>query len=394
MAKILEGIRVLDFGRFVACPFCGLLMASMGAEVIRVERPGGEADRLMGLKAPNGESFFTLTLARNKKAITLDVRSPKGRKILDALVKLSDVTIDNFSPEAKKELGLEYASLRRVNPRIIVASVSGFGQYGPYSQRRCFDPIAQAMSGSMSVTGFPGSPPTRASAPYVDLSAGLYAALGIVLCLFYRDKTGVGQEVDVSLLDTAVSFIGNYFSEHLVMGEPQEPVGNQSRYCAANLYQAKNGWVFLSLITDSIWRRFLRIADMKHLENEPRFKDDMSRYRNRDILDPLIADWVAERTVTEVIDLLDREGVPCGPVKTIAEAAEDPQVWAREMLVQVEHPGLGAIPLPGLALKLSHTPGDVNTAAPKVGAHNEEIYCGLLGYTKHQLEDLSEQQIV
>ena len=133
---------------------------------------------------------------------------------------------------------------------------------------------------------------------------------------------------------------------------------------------------------------------MKHLENEPRFKDDMSRYRNRDILDPLIADWVAERTVTEVMDLLDREGVPCGPVKTIAEAAEDPQVWAREMLVQVEHPGLGAIPLPGLALKLSHTPGDVNTAAPKVGAHNEEIYCGLLGYTKHQLEDLSEQQIV
>lgn len=394
MAKILEGIRALDFGRFIACPFCGLLMASMGAEVIRVERPGGEADRLMGLMAPNGESFFMLTLARNKKAITLDVRSPKGKKILEALVKRSDVIIDNFSPEAKKEMGLEYASLRTANHRIIAASVSGFGQYGPYSQRRCFDPIAQAMSGSMSVTGFPGSPPTRASAPYVDMAAGLYAALGIVLCLYHRDKTGVGQEVDVSLLDTAVSFVGHYFSEHLVMGEPQEPLGNHSRYCAANLYQAKDGWVFLSLLTDGIWRRFLRIAGMKHLEHEPRFKDDMNRYRNRDILDPLVAQWVAERTVTEVLELLDREGVPCGPVNTIAEAAEDPHVWAREMLVQVEHPGLGKVPLPGLALKLSQTPGDVNTAAPKVGAHNEEIYCGLLRYTKHQLEELREQQII
>jgi len=394
MTKILEGIRVLDFGRFLACPFCGLLMASMGAEVIRIERPGGEADRSMGLMAPNGENFFMLTMARNKKAITLDVRSPKGRKLLEALVKQSDVIIDNFSPEAKKEMGLEYISLRRVNPGIIVASVSGFGQYGPYSQRRCFDPIAQAMSGSMSVTGFPGSPPTRASVPYVDMAAGLYAALGIVLCLYHRDRTGVGQEVDISLMDTAVSFGGHYFSEHLVTGEPQEPVGNHSRYCAANLYQARDGWVFLSLLTDGIWRRFIRTAGMKHLEYEPRFKDDMSRYRNRDILDPLVAQWVADRTVAEVMELLDRVGVPCGPVKTIAEATEDPHVWAREMLVQVEHPGFGKFPLPGLALKLSQTPGDVNTAAPKVGAHNEEIYCGLLGYTEHQLEELRDQQII
>lgn len=394
MAKILEGIRVLDFGRFVACPFCGLLLASMGAEVIRVERPGGEADRSMGLMAPNGESFYMLTMARNKKAITLDVRNPKGKEILKSLVKRSDVVIDNFSPQAKKEMGLDYASLRRINPRIIAASVSGFGQFGPYSQRRCFDPIAQAMSGSMSVTGFPGGPPTRASAPYVDMAAGMYAALGIALCLYHRDKTGLGQEVDVSLLDTAVSFVGHYLSEHLVMGEPQEPVGNHSRYCAANLYQAKDGWVFLSLLTDGIWRRFLRASGMHRLEHEPRFKDDMSRYRNRDTLDPLVAQWVAELTVAEVLELLDREGVPCGPVKSIAEAAEDPQVWAREMLVQVEHPGFGKFPLPGLPLKLSQTPGDVNTAAPTVGAHNEEVYCGLLGYTEQQLEQLRVQQVI
>ena len=394
MAKILEGIRVLDFGRFVACPFCGLLLASMGAEVIRVEGPGGEADRLWGLTAPNGESFFMLTMARNKKAITLDVRSPKGREILEALVERSDVIIDNFSPDAKKVMGLEYASLRKVNPRIILASVSGFGQYGPYSQRRCFDPIAQAMSGSMSVTGFPGSPPTRASVAYVDMAAGLYAALGIALCLYHRDRTGIGQEVVVSLLDTALSFVGNYLSEHLVMGEPQQPMGNHSRYSAANLYQAKDGWVFVSLVTDAIWRRFLGAAEMKHLEGEPRFKDDLSRYRNRDTLDPLVAQWMAERTVAEVMELLDREGVPCGPVKTIAEAAEDPHVWAREMLVQVEHPGLGKVPLPGLALKLSQTPGDVNTSAPKVGAHNEEVYCGLLGYSQHQLGELRAQGII
>jgi len=394
MAKILEGIRVLDFGRFIACPFCGLLLASMGAEVIRVERPGGEADRFMGLMAPNGETFFMLTLGRNKKAITLDVHSPKGKEILETLVKRSDIIIDNFNPDAKKEMGLEYASLQKVNPRIIVASVSGFGQYGPYSHRRCFDPIAQAMSGSMSVTGFPGSPPTRESAPYVDMAAGLYAALGTVLCLYHRDRTGVGQEVDVSLLDTAISFIGHYFSEHLVMGEPHQPVGNQTRYGAANLYQAKDGWVFLSLLTDGIWRRFLRATGMQHLEGDPRFEDDMSRYRNRDVLDPMVARWVAVRTVAEVTELLDREGVPCGPVKTIPEAAQDPHMWVREMLVQVEHPGMGKIPLPGLALKLSETPGDVKAPAPKVGDHNEEIYCGLLGYSQHELAELRGQGII
>lgn len=394
MDKILEGIRVLDFGRFIACPFCGLLLASMGAEVVRVERPGGEADRFMGLMAPNGETFFMLTLGRNKKAITLDVRSPKGREIMETLVKRSDVLIDNFSPDAKKEMGLELDSLRKVNPKIIGISVSGFGQSGPYSQQRCWDPIAQAMSGSMSVTGFPGSPPTRASAPYVDMAAGLYAALGTVLCLYHRDRTGVGQEVDVALLDTAVSFVGHYLSEYLVMGEPQQPVGNHTRYGAANLYQAKDGWIFLSLLTDGIWRRFLRAAGMNHLDDEPRFKDDMSRYRNSDILDPLVANWVAEKTVAEAMELLNREGVPCGPVKTIAEAAKDPHVLAREMLVPVEHPGLGKIPLPGLALKLSQTPGDVNTPAPKVGAHNEEVYCQLLGYSQHELGELRAQGII
>lgn len=394
MAKVLEGIRVLDFGRFVACPFCGLLLAAMGAEVIRVERPGGEVDRRTGLLAPNGENFFMLTLGRNKKAITLDWLTERGRDILKDLVRRSDVIIDSFSPDAKQAMGLDYASLKQINPGIIVVSVSGFGQYGPYSRRRCFDPIAQAMSGAMTITGFPGSPPTRSAVPYVDFATGLYAALGTMLCLFYREKTGIGQEVDVSLMDTALSFIGRHVAEYKVMGEPQQQIGNHSRHCIAELFEAQDGWVFISLITNDIWRRFLRAAGMENLEAEPRYEDDLSRFRNRHLLDPVIARWVSERTVDEVMGLLMEHGVPCGPVKTIPEVAEDPHVWARDMLVEVDYPDMGKVPLSGLAIKLSHTPGEVKAPAPRVGEHNEEVYCRLLGYAKEELARLEEQAVI
>lgn len=394
MAKVLEGIRVLDFCRYLAGPFCCLLLAAMGAEVIRVERPGGEPDRRLGLLAPNGESFIILGLARNKKSITLNLWSDKGKEVFKELAKRCDVIADSFSPSAKRALGLDYPSLREINPAIIVVSVSGFGQYGPYSERRCFDPIAQAMSGAMSICGFPGGPPIRSQVPYVDFGTGLYATVGTLLALLHREKTGVGQEVDIALMDSALSFTLGALAEYKLLGEVYQQIGNHGRYTASDLFEARDGWVYISIITNPIWRRFLGASGMEDLEKDPRFQDDLARYYNREVLNPIIGHWVAQRTIGEVIEALDKEGVPCGPVRTIPELVGDPHIEAREMVVDVDYPEIGKVPFSGVALKLSETPGELRTPAPRLGEHNEEVYCRLLGYDEEQLARLRAEEVI
>ncbi|RLC70785.1 MAG: CoA transferase, partial [Chloroflexi bacterium] len=394
MAKPLEGIRVLDLCRYLAGPFCCLLLAGMGAEVIKIDRPGGEPDRMLGPFAPNGQNFGTLSLARNKKSITLNLRSARGMEIFRGLVKRSDIVTDSFSPTAKQALGLDYPTIREINPAIIAASISGFGQYGPYSERRCFDPIAQAMSGAMSMCGFPGDPPTRCQVPYVDFSTGLYAALGILLALRHREKTGRGQEVDISLMDTALSFTAHALAEYKLLGEKYEQIGNHSRYNASDLFRAKDGWVFISLVSNPLWQRFLQATGMEELQSDPRFSDDLARYQNRDVLDPIIGGWVAQRTVKEAMDILEKVGVPCGPVKAVTELLDDPHVQARETVVDVDCPQIGKVPLFGMAIKLSETPGDLKTPAPLLGEHNEEVYCGLLGFGREELAELEREKVI
>ena len=397
MQKVLEGIRVLDFGRFIAGAYCSTLLADMGAEVIKVERPGGEVDRELGPFAPNGESIvYGVIIHRNKKGITLDTRSEKGREILKKLVNRADILVENYGVEGKKIMGLEYEPLSQINPAIIWVSISGFGSSGPYAKKLCFDAVAQGMSGAMCYTGFPENPPTRSAVAYVDMSSAIYGALGAMFALYNREKTGKGQIVDISLLDVATSFVTNMgvAAEYKLLNYIRPQIGNSSFYNYNNTYKAKDGWLFIYTIGNSIWQRFLKVIGREDLAQDSRFKDDMTRWQNRDALDPIVCQWVSQYTVKEVFDLLEEARVPCGPVNNIADMVNNPQVKAREMIVDVDFPGIGPVPLGGVVTKLSKTPGEIETRAPLVGEHNEEIYCNLLNLSLGELRQLEQEGVI
>lgn len=399
MEKALEGIRVLEFGILIAGPYCSTVLGEMGAEVIRIERPGGEWDRLWGPLTPSGLSIPFMNVGRGKKGITLNLRNEEGKLILRELVKRSDIVVQNLPQSAAKALGVDYESLSRINESIIVVCVSGFGYSGPYSERVCIDAVAQAMSGSMSFTGFPGSPPTRAALPVIDFGTAINAALGAMFALFHRERTGRGQMVDVAMLDIAVSMVASWGvpAEYRLLNVVRQQHGNHSFYNPSNSYQAKDGWVFLSVAIERRSGEMLRAMGREDLADDPSFLEEAYRamaYENRDLFQPVIEEWVAQRTVEEVLRLCEELRLPCAPVYDIADMVEDPQVKAREMLVDFDYPGVGKVPLSGVAIKLSQTPGKTVRRAPTVGEHNEEIYCDLLGFSPEELNRLRQKGVI
>ena len=395
--KVLAGIRVLDLSRFQSGPVCGMLLGDMGAEVIRIEEPEGAPDRSWGLLGPDGETLSYKIVGRNRKGITLRLNKPEGQKIFNELVKKSDVVLHNFTPGTTVANELSYERLREINPSIIVAAISGFGQNGPDAKLVCFDHIAQARSGGMILTGFPGDPPLKTTITYNDIGAGNYAALGIMMALYHRERTGKGQFIDVSLLDVAffaTQCMGSLLL-YKVYGEIRRQVGNRGFHSYLGCFEAKDGWVFISGTTNPIWKRLCRAIGREDMANDPKFnQNDMVRFDHADLIDPVIKEWVAQRTVAEVISVLQAARVPCGVVNTIDKLENDPQVAARDMILNVDYPGLGNIPLPGIPVKLSLTPGSISSRAPKIGEHNKEIYCGLLGLSQKELNKLKEKEIV
>ena len=397
MEEVLHGIRVLDFSRYRAGPTCGQILADMGADVVRVERPGGEDDRRIEPFPAGGNSFYLMFTSRNKKAITLNLQEQKGKEILKKLVERSDVVIENFGPNVNRRLGLDYESLKKIRPDIIVTSVSGFGQYGPYASRLGLDGIAQAMSGLMWVTGFPQGLPVRTGVSFIDTATGVYGALGTLFALYHREKTGEGQSVDVCLLDTAVSFMESLIAEFKVANKIHPQVGNSHTYVGPyDAYKAKDGYFFVTAGGYAIWRRFLKMMGREELASDQRFQTDANRARpeNRQFFTDLINEWAAGKTVDEVVSQFNEAGVPCGRVNTIPEVAADPHIQAREMLPEVEHPGVGKVPLIGIPIKYSRTPGKIKTVYPMLGEHNKEIYCGLIGYTHQELAQLKKEGVV
>ncbi len=397
MSKVLDGIKVLDFGRVIASAYCGTLLADMGADVIKVDRPGGEFDRFLGPLAPNGQALvYDLITPRNKKSITLDIRHPKGKTILEELIKRSDVVVSGFTRPGNKLMGLEYDQLKKFNPGIILVAISGFGQTGPYADRTSFDAIAQAESGAMSYTGFPGSPPTRAAVAFEDFGTAILGAYGVSLALFHRERTGVGQMVDVSLMDTALTYVAGMgvVAEYSLFKHIRPQIGNHSFYTFTDSFEAKDGWVMISAIGNNLWKRFMEVIGREDLIDDPRLQDDMGRFENRDLIHPVVSDWISLHTVDEVLQMLEEARVPCGKVNTARDIINDPHVRAREMLVDVEYPGVGSVPLPGVPVKLSETPGGIETPAAQLGEHNEEIYCSLLGYKNNDLVILKEEGVI
>jgi crotonobetainyl-CoA:carnitine CoA-transferase CaiB-like acyl-CoA transferase len=397
MAGPLVGIRVLDLGRFIACPFCGMLLADLGAEVIRVERSDGGQDRYLGLLAPTGDSYGFTNYNRNKKGISLNFeRTERGREILNELVKRSDVVIENFSPEAARALGITYEDLKKTKSDIIFADISAFGPTGPYSHRLGFDQIAKAMSGAMAVSGFPG-PPTKEQTPHIDYMTATLTAVGVVSALYHRERTGEGQMIDTALLQTAVTIMGPTIGEWEIGGKLRQQTGNRSPWIGpSDLYKTKDGrWVMLAIITNSIWRRFCRFIGRNDLAEDPRFHNDLARWEHHDIIDPVVAEWVASLTAEEIMAAAEQIPIPAGICHEQTEVAGHPHVKAREMLVEVPFPdGSGNTLVTGLPIRMSATPTEIQRSFPAVGEHNEEIYCGLLGHSREDLTRLSEEGII
>ncbi|MFC2012153.1 CaiB/BaiF CoA transferase family protein [Chloroflexota bacterium] len=392
----LEDIRVLDLSRFQACPLCGMVLGDLGAEVIRIEEPRGAADRSWGQCGPDGETLLYKVICRSKKCATLRINTPEGREILHELVRRSDVLLHNYTPGAPIAAEVDYDRLKEINPAIIVAALSGYGQDGPDAQKPGFDGVAQARSGGMVLSGFPGGDPIKTGVPFVDVAAGLFTTIAVLNALYHRQKTGKGQFIDVALYDTA-TFISQSMGTLLLYhfyGEIRKQIGNRGFHSYNTCLEAKDGWVLLSIVTNSIWRRFTDKIGHPEMAEDPRFGSDMDRFHNAHLIDEVVGPWVADRTVDEVVKLCEEARVPAGPLQTIDQLLTDPQVQARGMVQNIDYPGLGEIPIAGFPVKLSLTPGSIRSHAPQLGEHNNYVYSELLDFNKEKISGLKEEGII
>lgn len=393
----LTGIRVLDFTRVVAGPYATMLLADLGAEVIKVEMPGRGDDGRYGYPTVEGVPLAHLALNRNKKCITLDLRTPRAQEIVRQLAARVDVVAENFTPGTMDRWGIGYESLRQENPRLVYAALSGFGQTGPYAKRPSYDIVAQAMGGLMALTGFPGQPPTRGGGALGDFIGGIFLAFGIVSALYRCRTTGEGQFVDVSNMDAILSMTDNWITVTGVTGQQPVRLGNRHPFTAPyDCFQAKDGWVVIGVGNSALFRSLMSAIGKAELGRDPRFKSPQGRLENSDAIHQEVADWVRERTVAEVMECLGPQGanLPCAPVLGIADLLRDPHVQERGMVQWIPHAKLGLVPVAGIPLQFSETPGGIRWLGPELGAHNEEVFGELLGMSAEEMEALHQAGVI
>ncbi|NLV30369.1 MAG: CoA transferase [Acidobacteria bacterium] len=396
MAKALEGVRVLDFTQYLSGPHCTAVLSELGAEIIKVEMPGkGEPERVAMPKTPKKESYQFLSYNRGKKSVTLNLKAPKGLEIARQLAAKADVLVENFAPGVLERLGLGYEEARRLNPSIIYASISGFGQTGPRRNDVCYDVVAQAMGGLMSVTGYPGGEPLKAGISLGDYMGGYNGAIAILAALYHRKVTGEGQSIDISMQDGIWAMVfpdrANYFD---TLEVPKRFGNKLSSSAPFGAFNARDGYVVICTITDGQWQKVLQAMGREDLAGEERFATRELRTRHMAEVDALVEGWLKEKTVEEAIAELKKHQVPCSPLPTFDQVASDPQLLSREMIVEVEQPVSGKVKLIGSVYKMSRTPGDRTMRVPDVGEHNGEIYGGLLGMDAGELEKLSEEKVI
>jgi formyl-CoA transferase len=389
----LEGIRVLDQTQVMAGPFCSMLLADMGADVIKIEPPGGEHTRREREIAPGVSASF-LAVNRNKRALTLDLKQPAGVDVLKRLVRTADILVENYRPGVATRLGIDYDTLAAINPRLIYCSISGFGQTGPYASRGGFDLIAQGMSGIMSATGSDGGAPVKVGVPVTDLGAGLFAVVGILSALRARHRTGRGQLVDTSLFEAGVALSQWEATQYWYTGEVPRGLGTAHRLNAPyQALKASDGHFTVGAANDNLWPRFAAVLDLAHLVEDPRFDSVPNRLRHRAELETLIEAVTAKEPRAHWLAKCEAAGIPAGPIYTVPEALADPHAQARGMVQELAHPQVGSVKALGNPVKMSATPPRLRTAAPGPGADTDLILRGL-GYDAEGIAALREQQVV
>jgi glutaryl-CoA transferase len=396
MNQPLEGFRILDLSRILAGPYCSMLLGDLGAEVIKVERPGaGDDTRAWGPPFAAGESAYYLCANRNKKSITVNLKSPDGQEIIRQLARVSDVLIENFKVGELTELGLGYNQLKELNPGLVYCSITGYGQTGPDKDLPGYDFIIQGRGGIMSITGEAEGEPMKVGVAVVDVTAGLFAANAIQAALLARARTGRGQAIDIALLDAQVAWLANVASNYLVSGKRPERFGNgHPTIVPYQSFRARDGFFCLAVGNDGQWRKLCAMLRRSDLAEDVRFATNPARVQNRELLIPLLQEVFATADIAHWLRELAAAGIPCGPVQSIDQVFADPQVLQREMVWTVPHPTANAVRLVGSPLKLSETPVALRSHPPLLSEHTDEVLADLLGYTTADIVRLRTEGVI
>jgi CoA:oxalate CoA-transferase len=372
-----------------------MVLADFGADIIKIETPeAGDDSRAFG-PFVGQESAYFMSLNRGKRSMTLNLKSPDAQALFKEMVKKADVVLENYRPGTMEKFGLSYEVLQAINPRIIYAACSGFGHSGPYREKPAYDVIVQGMGGIMSITGQEGGEPTRVGASVGDITAGLFTAIGILIALNSRAISGKGQKVDVAMLDCQVAILENAMARYLVSGAVPSPIGNRHPSITPfEAFHAKDGYIIIAIGNDRLWAKFCQLIQREDLVVDERFLTNADRTKNQKYLKAILEEVFPVKTVDEWIEALDDAGIPCGPVNSVDRVLTNPQVQARDMIVEMEHPIAGRLKMPGVPIKLSATPGAVEQPAPLLGQHTEEILYELLGMSSQQVRDLRFKKVI
>ena len=395
MVRPLEGIKVLDLSRALAGPYCTMMLADMGAEIIKIEIPGrGDDSRGWGPPFVEGESAYFMSVNRNKKSITLNLKEEKAFEIIHRLIKKADILLENFRPGTMEKLRLSYNEVKEINPKIIYCSISGFGQDGPYRLLPGMDQILQGMGGLMSITGEPDGPPIKVGVAVADIAGGMFAAYGVLVALFNRERSGKGQRIDLSLLDCQIAWLTYRAGSFFASGEIPKPLGSGHPVIVPyQAFKAKDTYVNIAVGNDQLWDKFCRAVGLENIIDNPEFVTNPMRVKNREELIRIIGDVIATKETEEWLKLLTDAGVPCGPILTLDKIFSDPQVLHRDMVKELDHQKAGRIKVTGVPIKLSKTPGEILTAPPALGQHTIEILTSL-GYERSEIEKLYQEKVI
>jgi formyl-CoA transferase/CoA:oxalate CoA-transferase len=385
----LDGIRVVDLSRVLAGPYCTLLLADMGAEVVKVEEPGKGDDTRAWPPFAGGESTYFMSVNRGKKSLTLNLKAAGGQAVLRRLCESADVLLENFRPGTLERLGFGYEAVRAWNPRLVYCSISGFGESGPEAGRPGYDLIVQGESGIMDLTGFPDGPPVKVGNSIADLASGAMAAHGITLALFARERTGQGQKVEIAMLEVMAALLTYQGQGYLATGKSPRRRGNQHPSIVPyEVFEAADGYLTVGVANNSLWTRFCQALGRPDLAADPRFDTEARRVEHRDTLVPLLAGVFAGATVATWLERLGRAGVPAGKIKAVGEVLESPHLRARGALVSITHPTAGVMRMVGPPIRLHGTPGEATAPAPLLGEHTEEVLGKVLGYSAEAIAGL------